>query len=126
MLNLAEKIMEWPLQICIEVEEVKYLLAHACTSMSDRVMIDEYYLMGSYFSGAEAYEMFLSDGREGYISVCGHDNIMGSGKIWKNKLKNVYMCVCGCGFKSGRLGCLCLETKEETYVYLRREEPGKP
>ncbi len=24
--------------------------------------------------------------------------------------------LCGCGFKSGRLGCLCLETKEETYV----------
>ena len=95
---------------------MKYLLAHACTSMPDRVMIDEYYLMGSYFSGDEAYEIFLSEGKEGYISVCGHANIMGNGKIWKNKSKNVYMCDCGCGFKSGRLGCLCLETKEETYV----------
>lgn len=111
MLNLAKEIMEWPLQVCIEVGGVKYLLAHACTSMPDRVMIDEYYLMGD-----EAYEMFLADGKEGYISVCGHTNIKGDGKIWKNKLRNVYMCDCGCGFKSGRLGCLCLETKEETYV----------
>lgn len=116
MLNLAKKIMEWPLQVCIEVDGMKYLLAHACTSMPDRVMIDEYYLMGSYFSGDEAYKMFLADGKEGYISVCGHTNIKGNGKIWKNKLKNVYMCDCGCGFKSGRLGCLCLETKRETYV----------
>ena len=23
---------------------------------------------------------------------------------------------CGCGFRSGRLGCLCLETGEEIYV----------
>lgn len=30
--------------------------------------------------------------------------------------EKVYMIDCGCGFKSGRLGCLCLETKEEFYV----------
>ena len=41
MLNLAKKIMEWPLQVCIEVGGVKYLLAHACISMPDRVMIDD-------------------------------------------------------------------------------------
>ena len=111
MLNLAERIMEWPLQLCIEVDGVKYLLAHACTSMPGRVMSDEYYV-----NGDEGYEMFLTAGKEGYISVCGHANIMGDGKIWKNKLGNVYMRDCGCGFKSGSLCCLCLETKEETYV----------
>lgn len=116
MLDLAKRIMEWPLQIGIEVDGKKYLLAHACTSMPDRVMKDEFYLMGSYFMGSESYETFLLEGREGYISVCGHENVMGDGKIWKNKLKNVYMCDCGCGFKDGRLGCLCLETKEEIYV----------
>lgn len=41
----------------------------------------------------------LFDGREGYISVCGHTNISGDGKIWKNKLENVYVCDCGCGFQ---------------------------
>ena len=79
-------------------------------------MSDELYLMGGFFMGSESYDMFLRHGREGYVSICGHDNIMGDGRIWKNKLKNVYMCDCGCGFKDGRLGCLCLETKEEMYV----------
>lgn len=104
------------MQICVEIGGMKYLLAHACTSLPDRVMQDEFYLMGDCFMGKESYEEFLSDGREGYISVCGHSNIMGNGKIWRNKLKNVYMCNCGCGFRDGRLGCLCLETKEEMYV----------
>lgn len=116
MLDLARKIMEWPLQICVEVDGVKYLLAHACTSTPDRRMSDELYLMGGFFMGSESYDMFLRHGREGYVSICGHDNIMGDGRIWKNKLKNVYMCDCGCGFRDGRLGCLCLETKEEMYV----------
>lgn len=116
MLNLAKKIMEWPLQICVEVAGEKYLLAHAYTSMPDRVMADEFYLMGGHFAGRESYEMFLVNGREGYTSICGHANIMGDGKIWKNRLMNVYMCDCGCGFQDGRLGCLCLETREEMYV----------
>ncbi len=116
MLALAKKIMEWSLQVCIEINGVKYLLAHACTAMPDRKMQDDYYLMGSFFMGNESYETFLCHGREGYISVCGHTNIMGDGRIWKNKLRNVYMCDCGCGFQDGRLGCLCLETREEIYV----------
>lgn len=41
------------------------------------------------------FAVHLHDGRKGYISVCGHANIIGNGKIWKNKLKNVYMCDCG-------------------------------
>lgn len=116
MLNLAQEIMKWPVQICSKIDGTDYLLAHACTSMPDRKMHDEYYLMGCDFTSDEVYETFLSGGREGHISVCGHANIMGNGKIWKNKLENVYMCDCGCGFPGGRLGCLCLETKEEMYV----------
>lgn len=37
-------------------------------------------------------------------------------KIWKNEKGNLIMCDCGCGFRNGKLGCLCLETKEEFYV----------
>lgn len=51
MMNLAKKIMEWPLQVCIEVNREKYLLAHTYTSMPDRVMLDEFYLMGGHFMG---------------------------------------------------------------------------
>lgn len=35
MLNLAKDIMEWTLQICVEVDGEKYLLAHAYTSMPE-------------------------------------------------------------------------------------------
>lgn len=52
---------------------------------------------------------------EGYTSVCGHRNTVNH-KIWKNEKGNLIMCDCGCGFRNGKLGCLCLETKEEFYV----------
>ena len=70
----------------------------------------EDYLMGNF-----GYDDFLKQGVDGYISVCGH-NDTGNGKIWKNDRNNVYVCDCGCGFADGRMGCLCLETKEEFYV----------
>lgn len=53
-------------------------------------------------------------GIEGYLSVCGHRS-MGN-RIWKNRVGNLYVCDCGCGYRDGRLGCLCMETKEERYV----------
>ena len=34
----------------------------------------------------------------------------------ENDNRTSYVVDCGCGFSSGRLGCLCLETKEEIYV----------
>ena len=60
-------------------------------------------------------EEFLQQGIDGFISICGHTNI-GGNHIWKNVSKNVYVCDCGCGYKNGRIGRLCLETKEEFYV----------
>lgn len=38
-------------------------------------MQEDYYLMGSYFTGNESYESFLTDGKSGYASVCGRANI---------------------------------------------------
>lgn len=110
MQNIAKYILSWPLQIELDIEGTKYLLAHAQTSLPTEAKPQEYYLMGTADS-----DTFLATGIEGYVSICGHDNI-GDGHIWKNDLNNVYMCDCGCGFASGRLGCLCLETKEEFYV----------
>lgn len=85
-------------------------LAHACTAEPGKWKLDNYYLMGDLW-----YKVFLHEGVHGYISVCGHQN-MGNGSIWKNKKENVYLCDCGCGFENGRLGCLCLETKETFYA----------
>lgn len=108
--NLAGVIAAWPLQIMVEVNHEKYLLAHAMTSAPGTEKPLAYYLMGS-----ELDQSYLRNGIDDYISICGHrpnaDHL-----IWKNEKKNVYMIDCGCGFKSGRLGCLCLETKEEFYV----------
>lgn len=110
MQGLAQFIMLCPLQIDVTLNGEKYLLAHAMTSRPEVHMENDYYLMGNADN-----DKFMEEGIEGYISICGHDNL-GGNRIWKNASGNVYMCDCGCGFRSGRLGCLCLETKEEFYV----------
>lgn len=110
MQELAQFIMLCPLQIDVSLNGEKYLLAHAMTSRPEVHMEADYYLLGNLDS-----DKFMEEGIEGYISICGHDNV-GGNRIWKNTIGNVYMCDCGCGFKNGRLGCLCLETKEEFYV----------
>lgn len=108
--NLADVIASWPLQITVEVDHKKYLLAHAMTSAPGIEKPLTYYLMGS-----ELDQSYLKNGIDDYISICGH-RTNADHSIWKNEKENVYMIDCGCGFKSGRLGCLCLETKEEFYV----------
>ena len=88
----------------------KYLLAHAMTSKPECTENKYYYLMGN-----EMNPEYFCNGVEGYISICGHRNTVNH-KIWKNEKGNLIMCDCGCGFIDGKLGCLCLETKEEFYV----------
>lgn len=108
--QMAERILSWPVQLEIEVDGQPYLLAHACTAESGKWKLDQYHLMGDLW-----YKVFLHEGVSGYISICGHLNTE-DGRIWKNKKGNVYLCDCGCGFEHGRLGCLCLETKETFYA----------
>mgnify|MGYP000773332802 FL=1 len=108
--QMAERILSWPVQLEIEVDGQPYLLAHACTAESGKWKLDQYHLMGDLW-----YKVFLHEGVSGYISICGHRNTE-DGRIWKNKKGNVYLCDCGCGFEHGRLGCLCLETKETFYA----------
>lgn len=66
----------------------------------------------------------------GVISMCGHtptENVLWSrnknmyldeykNSIWRNERENVYLLDCGCGFKSGRLACICLETGEILFL----------
>ena len=70
---------------------------------------------GYYLRGEGDFRSFLKHGIEDYISICGHSNPEGN-VIWRNYKGNVIICDCGCGFQSGRLGCLCIETGEEIYV----------
>ena len=124
LLNLADMILGLPLQKEIAIEDRKYLLAHAMTSHPSVQQAKYYYMMGNHDLDA-----FFLEGIEGYISICAHtptanllwkrdrsmylDEYMKS--IWRNKKGNVYLLDCGCGFESGRLACMCLETGERYY-----------
>lgn len=109
MQELAKTIKEWPLQLALDLEGTSYLLAHAKTSHPNEPKEDDYYL-----NGEADDESFLENGIEGYVSVCGHREMQKD--IWENAKGNVYVIDCGCGYKDGRIGCLCLETKKEFYV----------
>lgn len=110
MRELAYFILACPTQLELSLNGQKYLMAHAATSIPDNPKKEEYYLMGDWQSDEQ-----LERGLRGYISLCGHQN-MGMGEIWKNATATSYVVDCGCGFASGRLGCLCLETKQEFYA----------
>lgn len=110
MQNLANDILAWPLQKMVEIAGNKYLLGHAMTSIPTNLESENYYLLG--LSDNTSY---LQSGIDGYLSIIGHTNTS-NGRIWKNDKENVYIIDCGCGFRNGKLGCLCLETMEAFYV----------
>ena len=82
----------------------------------------------SYYTKGILDNDFYNNGIPGYVSICGHTDTSffihyggtysdnNNPSIWRNDLKNVIMVDCGCGFSSGRLACMCLETGEEYYV----------
>ena len=123
MLEIANTVEKWPLQISVITEGEEYLFAHAMTSPKEVHEEEDYYLMGTTLDFK-----FLRNGIEGAISICGHNPtpniraIYGDDarpkrpEIWHNTKENVYMVDCGCGFTSGRLGALRLEDKQEYYV----------
>ena len=124
MSNLADKILELPLQKELDIEGEKYLFAHAMTSNVNVLQKRDYYLMGNY-----ELEVFFLEGIDGYISMCGHtptENVIWThgnnvyldkykNSIWRNEKRNVYLLDCGSGFRSGRLACYCIETGERYY-----------
>lgn len=118
-LELADWIMTFPLQKEINVNETRYLLAHAATS-DDHTKDDNYYLMG--------YEDFLiEDNDTAYISIVGHTPTpklyWELGKdylesvIYHSKNGKIIDVDTGCQTcTKGRLGCICLDTGEEYYA----------
>ena len=109
LLELSDKLLALDRQIVLDIGGEEFLLAHAMTSAPGDVRDDHYYLYG------ENREDFLENGIEGHLCLCGHFN-PGGQRIWKNGRGNVYVLDCGCAFENGRLGCLCLETREEIYI----------
>lgn len=128
MLNIADLILELPLQVEKEINGKSYLFAHAMTFHPRIKEKAECYLMGNY-----DYNSFLFDGVEGYISMCGHTptgNLpfrndlyldTANNSIWCNEHKNVYLLDCGCGSGSGKLACLCIETGKRYYSASKNE-----
>ncbi len=124
LLDLADEIVNWPLQEEAVVDGTRFLFAHAMTSQPAERKEDDYYLMGDQMD-----LFFLKHGIPGYRSVCGHtptnlirswygdDNRPAKPEIWENPAGTVFMIDCGCGMgRNCRLGCLCLETGERYYV----------
>lgn len=123
MLDIAEIVSKLPLQIEREIGGKKYLFSHAMAFSPDAPAEEMDYLTGN-----ENFEDFLLNGVHGFISICGHTptgNIQltkgqymdaNRNSIWRNEKKNVYMLDCGCGFGSGKLACICLETGKRFYA----------
>ena len=125
MLNIADQIMKLPLQVEMEIDNIKYLFAHAMTldsSMGERE--DK-----AYLEGLGNMKEYWDKGVEGYVSLVGHTDVQyqfnnpqgryldeETNSIWLNNQENVYMVDCGCGLASGRLACICLETGERFYA----------
>lgn len=124
MLNIADQIMKLPLQVKMEIDDVKYLFAHAMTHNPEAGVMEA----DAYLEGTDSEQKYLVKGVDGYVSLVGHhDSSYQSGNpkghyldkepssVWINETGNLYMMDCGCGLPSGRLACMCLETGERFY-----------
>lgn len=126
MLNLADWIDSMPLQVAVEVEGVKYLLAHAQTEAPVYPKDEEYFLMGDFDKN------FYQNGIPGFVSVIGHittdflriwlnEKQKYPCEIWKNKQGNVYSIDCGNGIRKANADCCrlaCMRLNDRKYYYV--------
>lgn len=101
LLALADWIMDKPETLRVSVNGASYLFAHQPEQICEEFAIDK--------------QMFFERGIDGTVCLFGHEGTANH-RIWKNERGNVCNMDCGCGFKSGSLGCLCLESGEEFYI----------
>lgn len=67
-------------------------------------------LQGNYIWIRGNHDQWLADYIKRYFSLDEYKY-----SIWVNKKENVYLLDCGCGFASGKLACICLESGERFY-----------
>jgi len=101
MVELANWILSKPDRVELTLTGVHYLLAHNIAALCS--------------DNANEIRKYQEQGLNGFVSIFGHDSTTDH-CIWKNSFENVYFIDCGCGYRYGSLGCLCLETKQEFYV----------
>ena len=119
-------IESFPIQLEIEIDGEKMLLAHAQTTHPDDVTNKDkdYFLMGNNIDF-----QYLKNGIENYISIFGHistdhirywygDEQKKPLEIWSNPKNTVFAIDCGNAYRgrSNRLGCMCLETFQCYYI----------
>ena len=87
MLDISYRIARLPVQKEYEINGKKYSFAHAMTSRPSISQSLSYYMMGT----AELDSFFRRN-------------------------RCIYLMDCGCGFRSGKLACMCIETGERFYT----------
>lgn len=126
LLELEQWITSLPLQAEIEVEDTKYLLAHAQTAKWSEKMSEDVFLMGNFDKTYYEY------GIRGVVSIVGHTTTdvirswMGERQrkpyeVWCNRFKNLYVIDCGNGIRKPgkfgpRLACMRLNDRKVFYV----------
>lgn len=117
MINLAEWIESKPFFINLDLNGIKYQIAHAQTYLTPEKMWDK----SKLYMGDEHYEYFIRgmEEHDKFISVVGH-TATDDRKIWVSESGRTIRTDCGAGYKcyncEGRLGAIRLNDKKEFYV----------
>lgn len=117
MLQAADWIREKPYYINLDLDGIKYQIAHAQTYLTPERLWDK----RKIYMGDERYENFIRglEEHDQFISVVGH-TATESGRIWISKSGKTIRIDCGAGYKcyngQGNLGAIRLNDMAEFYA----------
>ena len=112
--DILEYFREMELYVEVDAGGRSFVLTHAALeNFAPEKPLDDYELQDFLFGRHEPEAVYYPDkilvfGHTPTRLLCGQDKIFRSGTMIGID--------CGCVFKGGRLGCLCLDTLEEFYV----------
>lgn len=112
--EILEYFQEMELYEEIEAGGQKFVLTHSgLEHFSPKKKLEEYALPDFLFCRAKPEKIYYTD----KILVFGHTPTAALGGGNKILQRDTWIDIdCGCAFKGGQLGCLCLDTMEEFYV----------
>lgn len=112
--DILEYFQEMELYAQVEAGGRRFVLTHsALENFSPEKPLERYELPDFLFGRPEPDAVYYPD----KILVFGHTPTRALGGGDKILRRETWIDIdCGCAFKGGRLGCLCLETMEEFYV----------